>query len=178
MTSASNPVRPSSDAGTPVACTTAPCPLQPKSIHIDIGWTFSGGAPTGTYNLTLNGQNFTGLLNNGQIRIDRQLNSITGSGTLRIIITDGPTYRANVELGMSAIQSPAGLVQRLTNLGFYAGTDGIFDGRARWATVDTGGPNSGHEPAIEPRVAALDGPVAVVMVEQHPHSVPLLVADD
>lgn len=73
------------------------------------------------------------MLNSGQIRIDNQLSSMAGSGELIITITNGPVFRASVQLCMPEIQSRPGLAQRLTNLGFYAGTDGIFNGRMRWA---------------------------------------------
>lgn len=104
-----------------------------KSIHIDIGWTFSSVPPTGSYELQLGGQTFTGVLSTGQIRINNQLCSVSGSGYLRICVTDGPIFRADVALDMPAIRTPRGLTRRLTNLGFYAGTDGVFDGRALWA---------------------------------------------
>ena len=132
---------PPTDAGgsLPGSVLTTPCPLQPiesdelKSLHIDIGWTFTGGAPEGNYELTLNGQTFIGALNSGQIRIDNQLDSIAGSGELTITVTNGPIFKANMELCMPEIQSAAGLAQRLTNLGFYAGADGVCDGRMMWA---------------------------------------------
>ena len=41
------------------------------------------------------------------------------------------------------------------------------DRRTGWPAVDVRGANSRHEPAVEARVAALDGPVAVVVVEEH-----------
>jgi hypothetical protein len=106
---------------------------QLKSIHIDVGWTFSGGAPTGEYELILNGQQFRGLLNGGAIRVDLQLNRVSGFGHLSIAVTNGPMFSADVELGMPAIHTPEGLSQRLTNLGFYAGVRGERNGRALWA---------------------------------------------
>ena len=104
-----------------------------KSINIDIGWAFSGGAPAGEYELVLNGQQFAGRLNAGAIRIDRQLSSVAGSGHLSIAVTNGPMFYADVELGMPPIHTPEGLTQRLTNLGFYAGVRGEYNGRAKWA---------------------------------------------
>lgn len=106
---------------------------QPKSIHVDVGWVFTSDAPIGKYTLVLAAQTFTGDLNGGRIRIDKQLDSLCGSGSLEIRVTDGPVFRADVTLGLPAIQSAEGLKRRLTNLGYYAGTDAVFDGRARWA---------------------------------------------
>lgn len=137
-TGSSNPTA-GADAATPIDAETATRPLIPntsgerKSIHIDIGWTFSSGIPVGTYELRFNGQTFTSSLNGGHIRIDEKLRSLAGTGDLTIRITDGPVFTADVSLGMPPIQSPQGLAQRLTNLGFYAGTDGGFDGRGLWA---------------------------------------------
>ena len=71
---------------------------QPKSIHIDIVWTFGGNPPEGTYSLTLAGQNFAGPLNAGQIRIDRQLAHLTGSGELRITVTNKKGEKVVIDL--------------------------------------------------------------------------------
>lgn len=106
---------------------------QPKSIHIDIGWTFTNGAPTGEYTLILAGRTFTGTLDSGHIRIDKKLDSLCGDGSLEIRVTNGPVFRSTVKLDLPAIQTPEGLKRRLTNLGYYAGTDPVFDRRAHWA---------------------------------------------
>jgi hypothetical protein len=118
---------------TAAAGLTQPCGTALKSIHIDIGWTFSSGAPNGRYKLTVGGQDFEGDLANGQIRIDRRLPCDTGNGRLVITVTNGPVFDAEVKLDLPPIQTPQGLLRRLTNLGFYAGVDGVYDGRARWA---------------------------------------------
>jgi hypothetical protein len=89
--------------------------------------------------LTLNGKQYTGRISNGKIEIEKNLDSVTGSGELVIMLKDrsgnatGPSYRSEVELDLPPIQTQAGLTRRLTNLGFYAGTDGTFDGRMQWA---------------------------------------------
>lgn len=132
------PMTPMVPSPTP-ATVVAACPSltpesnQLKSIHIDIGWTFTSGAPVGDYTLVLAGQTFTGALNGGAIREDNVLDSLCGSGSLEIRITNGPIFRANVTLDLPEIQTPEGLKRRLTNLGYYAGTDSTFDGRALWA---------------------------------------------
>jgi peptidoglycan hydrolase-like protein with peptidoglycan-binding domain len=103
------------------------------SLNIVIGWTFSQGNPSGTYKLEgITCSKPQGNFTNGKIYIEG-LEKTTGSGTLKIILKDGPSYKADVEFDLPNIQTPAGLVRRLTNLGFYAGTDGTFDGRMQWA---------------------------------------------
>lgn len=124
------------DANQPANQAVQPCALQSnqlKSIYIDIGWTFTAGAPAGEYTLVLAGQTFTGPLNGGQIRIDNRLNSLCGDGSLEIRVTNGPVFRSDVTLDLPAVHLPAGLHRRLTNLGFYAGTEAVFDQRASWA---------------------------------------------
>lgn len=129
------PTDPSANAadGTSADGLTQPCSTALKSIHIDIGWTFSSGAPNGRYKLTVGGQNFEGDLASGQIRIDGRLPCDTGNGRLEINVTNGPKFEAEVKLDLPPIHTPQGLLRRLTNLGFYAGVDGVFDGRAQWA---------------------------------------------
>lgn len=104
-----------------------------KSININVGWTFSGAVTGGEYKLVLNGQEFRGPLNGGAIQVDQRLSSVTGSGRLSIAFPNGLVYSADVELGMPPIHTPEGLTQRLTNLGFYAGVRGQYNGRAKWA---------------------------------------------
>lgn len=134
-----SPTLPRAATAQPCNATTTTCPRQPhesdqpKSLHIDILWTFSMTAPTGDYTLTIDGHTFTGSLNSGQIRLDNQLDHLTGSGQLQITVTNGPIFRADVTLGLEPIQTPLGLKRRLTNLGYYAGTDATIDGRCRWA---------------------------------------------
>ncbi|MCP3882970.1 MAG: hypothetical protein GY701_31920 [Sulfitobacter sp.] len=124
---------PDADQPTNQAVQSCPQSNQLKSIHIDIGWTFTAGAPAGEYTLVLAGQTFTGTLSSGQIRINNRLNSICGGGSLEIRLTNGPIFRSDVILDLPAIQTAEGLKRRLTNLGYYGGTDGPFDNRARWA---------------------------------------------
>ncbi len=116
--------------GPVLACAT---PVDGNSLHIDLGWTFSAGVPLGKYKLTLGGLIFEGSITDGRIHLDGVLLATTGSGRLEILITDGPTFSTDVELDLPAIQTSLGLVRRLTNLGWYAGTDGVDDGRVRWA---------------------------------------------
>ncbi|MBX2808904.1 MAG: hypothetical protein KTR20_09775 [Cellvibrionaceae bacterium] len=132
MASLSNPTT-SPGAAAPInaACLTCPA-VQRKSIHLAIGWVFDSGTPEGDYELILNGQTFTGTLSSGTIRIDQQLNSLTGSGTLKISLTDGPIFTSDIRLGLEPLQTVGGLIQRLTNLGFYAGSSD-YNTRAQWA---------------------------------------------
>ncbi|NLW45857.1 MAG: hypothetical protein GXY86_00735, partial [Firmicutes bacterium] len=110
-----------------------------KSIYIDIGWTFSQGSPSGKYVLKLSGNQYTGMFSNGRIEIRKELDSVTGKGELIIKLQDGngnatgTSYRSEIELDLPPVQTPVGLSRRLTNLGFYAGTEGTFDGRMQWA---------------------------------------------
>ena len=104
-----------------------------KSLHIDLGWTFSGGTPEGNYGLSVAGQNFMGRLNGGTIRLDRELYSLFGDGALEIQLDKGPVYRAEISLCLPPVQTEAGVVRRLTNLGWYAGEGTAFDQRAGWA---------------------------------------------
>ena len=89
--------------------------------------------------MTLNGKQYTGRISNGKIEIEKNLDSVTGSGELVIMLKDrsgnatGPSYRSEVELDLPTVETPTGLARRLTNLGFYAGTEGLFDGRMQWA---------------------------------------------
>ncbi|NLW46883.1 MAG: hypothetical protein GXY86_06070 [Firmicutes bacterium] len=89
--------------------------------------------------MTLNGKQYTGRISNGKIEIEKNLDSVTGSGELVIMLKDrsgnatGPSYRSEVELDLPTVETPTGLARRLTNLGFYAGTEGTFDGRMQWA---------------------------------------------
>lgn len=108
---------------------------EPYSLMIRVGWTFSGGEPSGEYALKIpNHDNIGEKFSNGVIVIKNRLKVLKGTGELEITPTNGPTYRSKVILGpLSNTQTPAGLAQRLTNLGFYAGTDGIFNGRMAWA---------------------------------------------
>lgn len=111
-----------------------------KSLHIDLGWAFSSERPSGEYILEFEGKPpLNNKFTNGQIRIDSLLDDLTGSGKLTIELKNaqnkaaGPTYQANVDLEMPKIQSPEGIARRLTNLGLYAGTDGEYNERMRWA---------------------------------------------
>lgn len=104
-----------------------------KSLYIDIEWMFSGGTPTGTYTLTVAGQTFSGDLSNATIRIDEELDSLCGDGELIVSITNGPTYRADIHLDLPNVQDVVGMKRRLTNMGYYAGTDDGVDNRFTWA---------------------------------------------
>ncbi len=104
-----------------------------KTIHIDVGWTFSAGTPTGSYALSVAGQNFMGELSGGGIRIDKELFSLFGDGMLEIRLENGPVYRSEISLCLPPIQTEAGLLRRLTNLGWFAGEGNAFDQRAAWA---------------------------------------------
>jgi hypothetical protein len=108
---------------------------EPYSLMIRVGWTFSGGGTSGKYALKIKGQsNIGGEFSNGVIIIKNQLHDLKGEGELVISLTNGPSYRAKVTLGsLPKTQTVAGLARRLTNLGFYAGTDGTFNGRMAWA---------------------------------------------
>lgn len=108
---------------------------EPYSLMIRVGWTFSDGGPSGKYTLKINNQdNIGGEFSNGVIVIKNQLKVLTGAGELVISLTNGPSYRAKVSMGsLPKTQTAAGLARRLTNLGFYAGTDGTFNGRMAWA---------------------------------------------
>jgi hypothetical protein len=107
------------------------------SLHIDIGWTFSQGKPSGQYTFRHNATTIRdgnhNQFSDGKIYLDNKLESLTGSGELVIKLTNGSTYRAKVVLGnLKPIQTPEGLACRLTNLGFYAG-DGKANNRLCWA---------------------------------------------
>lgn len=122
----------------PAAELVQPCPIREsqrdKSIHIDVGWAFTGAAPGGEYTLDLPGGPFEGQLGpDGSIRIDEQLDSVCGDGSLEIRVTNGPVFSADVTLDLPAIQTPAGVTRRLTNLGWPAGTSDTFDERSGWA---------------------------------------------
>jgi hypothetical protein len=112
-----------------------------KTLNINVGWTFTAGRPSGRYALQIKGQpeNISGKFSNGELRITG-LTSLCGEGALTIELVDsagkatGPGYCSKVILGeLPKIQTAAGLARRLTNLGFYAGTDGECNGRMAWA---------------------------------------------
>lgn len=128
------------DGETPVAPVVQGCPLdnpesdQKKSLYIDLGWAFTTtGNPLGTYVLTVAGQTFIGALANGQIRLDEELDSLCGDGELIISVTNGPIFRANLTLDLPNVQEIEGIKRRLTNLGYYAGSNESYDERAAWA---------------------------------------------
>ena len=122
---------PNDDPKVPYDSVIAKCPK--KSLHIDIGWTFSIGNPNGTWYLTIAGLSFTGILDSGRIRLDDKLDSLRGEGELVIDVTGGPVFKAPVTLDLPNVQTLTGLKRRLTNLGWYAGTTEVFDERAAWA---------------------------------------------
>jgi hypothetical protein len=112
-------------------------------LHLNIGWTFSDDPKnllSGQYTLRVAGQTVHdgkgNKFSHGKIYIDKALQNLTGSGELIIRLTDGPTYRSQVELGkLPNIATPDGLARRLTNLGFYAVSDtgGKCNSRMAWA---------------------------------------------
>jgi hypothetical protein len=111
---------------------------EPYSLMLRVGWTFSDNSkdlPSGEYALKIGNQsNIGGKFSNGLIDIKNQLHALKGEGELVINFTNGPSYRAKVIIdSLPNTQTAAGLARRLTNLGFYAGTDGTFNGRMAWA---------------------------------------------
>lgn len=104
-----------------------------KSLYIDVTWTYSGGAPRGTYRIDIAGAQINGALDSGRIRINEELESLCGDGELEITIENGPVFTAPLTLGLPAVQTPEGVKRRLTNLGYFAGVDARFDQRAAWA---------------------------------------------
>jgi hypothetical protein len=113
------------------------------SLYINLGWTFSDdfrNRPSGKYTLRINGKTIRDRNNNqfsnGRIALKENIKDLKGEGELIIKLTNGPAYYAKVKLGeLPDIATPDGLARRLTNLGFYAGSDtkGKCSERMAWA---------------------------------------------
>ena len=87
-------------------------------------------------------------------------------GTSDDVGTTVPLWRPRRSIGAAALARP--ITMRLRRGGGTEEVDVLAlrcDRRARRPTIDAGRAHSRDEPAIEPRVAALTGPVALVVVE-------------
>jgi hypothetical protein len=109
------------------------------SLYLNIGWTFSNSSknkPSGQYVLKLGQQTVKDEFTDGMIKIVNGIKALKDSGELTMMLTEGPTYKADVKLGgLPNVATPDGLARRLTNLGFYAGpdTNGKCNARMAWA---------------------------------------------
>lgn len=127
-----------SQQGSPYAPAASCATCPERSLRVQLGWTFyPNEVPAGSYQLSPGMAAPARIPANGRIILDQsrgvQVPAQVMRARLTVNLDNGPSYQFDVSFDLPAIQEPAGLQRRLTNLGLYAGNDAQFGGRMLWA---------------------------------------------